>query len=68
MCVYAYGLYHILFHYNLLQDTEYSSLCYVVGPCCLSVLYTVVGISLHPAFPFYNCKFSLSACESVSVL
>ena len=25
-----------LFHYRLLQDTEYSSLCCMVGPCWLS--------------------------------
>ena len=30
-------LFHILFHYGLLSDIEYSSLCYTVGPCCLSV-------------------------------
>ena len=29
-------LFHILFHYRLLQDTEYSFLCYIVGSCCLS--------------------------------
>ena len=33
-----------LSHYGLLQDTEYSPLCYTVGPCCLSVLYIVVCI------------------------
>ena len=30
---------YILFHYRLLQDIEYSSLSYTVGPCCLSILY-----------------------------
>ena len=25
--------FHILFRYGLSQDTEYSSLCYIVGPC-----------------------------------
>ena len=33
-CVYIYI--YILFHYGLLQDTEYSSLNYTVDPCCLS--------------------------------
>ena len=37
MCVciyiYIYTLFQILFHYRLLQDTEYSSLCYTVSPC-----------------------------------
>ena len=39
-----YILFHILLHYRLLQDIEYSSLCYTVGPCCLPVLYIVVCI------------------------
>ena len=37
-----YILFHILFHYGLLQDMEYSSLCYTVGPDCLSILYIIV--------------------------
>ena len=40
--IYIYVLFQILFHYRLLQDIEYSSLCYIVGPCCLSLLCTVV--------------------------
>ena len=28
---------HILFHYGLSQDIEYSSLCYTEGPSCLSL-------------------------------
>ena len=32
------------FHYGLLQDMEYTSLCSTVGPCCLSVLYILVFI------------------------
>ena len=36
--------FHILSHYGLLlQDTEYSSLCYTVEPC-LSILYIIVCI------------------------
>ena len=35
-------LFHILFHYGLLQDSEYISLCYTLGPCCLSILHTIV--------------------------
>ena len=37
-------LFQILFHHKLLQDNEYSSLCYAVDPCCLSVLYIVACI------------------------
>ena len=29
----------ILLHYGLSQDIEYSSLCYTVGPYCLSILH-----------------------------
>ena len=37
VCVYSFSY---LFHYGLLQNTEYSSLCYTVGPC-LSILCIV---------------------------
>ena len=40
ICIYIH--FHILFHYRLLQDIEYDSLCYTVGPCCLSILYITV--------------------------
>ena len=42
MCVYIciYILFKILSHYRLLQDVKYSSSCYTVGPCWLSVLCT----------------------------
>ena len=42
--LHIYILFHILSHYGLSQDTEYSSLCYTVGPCCLSILYIIVCI------------------------
>ena len=42
--IYIYILFQILFHCRLLQHIEYSSLCYTVGLCCLSILYTVVCI------------------------
>ena len=47
----------ILFLYRLLQNTEYSSLCYTVGPCWLSVLYTTC-ISINPKLqicPSFTC-------------
>ena len=31
-------------HYRLVQDIEYSSLCYIVGLCCLSVLCAIMCI------------------------
>ena len=33
------------FHYRLLQDIEYSSLCYTVGLCCVSILYMMLLLS-----------------------
>ena len=42
--IYVYILYKIIFHYDLSQYVEYSSLCYIVGLCCLCVLYIIVGI------------------------
>ena len=36
--------FYILFHYRLLQDTEYSSPCCTVGSCWLCILYIVVCI------------------------
>ena len=52
-------LFQTVFLHRLLQNIEYSSLCYTVGPCWLSILYTVVcvcssqspNLSLPPPFP-----------------
>ena len=40
------SVFQILFHYSLLQDPEYSSLCYIciVGPYCLFILYIRVCV------------------------
>ena len=35
-------LLQILFHYRLLQDTEYSSLWYIVGSYCFSIFYIYI--------------------------
>ena len=42
--IYIYILFYVLFHCGLSQDIEYSSLCYIVGPCCLSIPYVIVCI------------------------
>ena len=34
-----YSLFHIIFHYGLLQDVEYRSMCYTVGPCFFHLFY-----------------------------
>ena len=46
--IYMYiPFFQIIFHYRLLQDSEYSSLCYTVGPCCSSILYIGVYILIQ---------------------
>ena len=56
---------HVLFHYGLSQDIDYSSLCYIARPCHLSMLYIVVSICysqtpinspLHPPLSLGNHK------------
>ena len=44
ICIYI--LLHVLFHYGLSQDIEWYTVgpWYIVGPCCLSILYIVVCI------------------------
>ena len=42
--LYVHILFHILFHCGLSQDTEYSSLCYTIGFCCLSIIYMIAWI------------------------
>ena len=37
-------LFQVLFPFKLLQNIKQSSLCYTIGPCWLSILYTVVCI------------------------
>ena len=52
-------LFQILFPLRLLQNIEQSSLCYTVGPCCLSTLNTAV-------YTFF--KFYLFICLFLAVL
>ena len=41
---YTPTLFQILFPYKLLQNIEYYSVCYTVGPCWLSILYIVACV------------------------
>ena len=55
----------ILFHCGLFHEIRYSSLCYTVGPCCLSILNVLVciyqpqtrspSLSLPPWQPQVGC-------------
>ena len=44
ICVCVCILFQILFHYGLLQDIEYRSLCYTISPCWLCILYIIMCI------------------------
>ena len=48
--VHIYMYFQILFPYRFLQNIKYSSLCYAVGPCWLSVMILVF---------FFGCPGSL---------
>ena len=37
--MYTYIIFQIIFHSRLLQDTDYTSLCYAVNICCLWHIY-----------------------------
>ena len=42
ICIYIHIIFYILFYYDLSQDIEYSSLCYIIGPCCLFILNIII--------------------------
>ena len=72
LCLYI--IFHIRFRCSLLQDIEYSSLCYTVRPYCLSILYITVYIC-NPKLPFFPFPIPLRfgnhksfLCESGSIL
>ena len=58
---YVYILCRMLFHYRLLQDIEYHSLCYAIGPCCLSIIYIYRSTCLLTP----NSQFSPSPSSSL---
>ena len=37
--IYTYIIFEIIFHYRLLQNIDYSSLCYIVSFCCLLYIF-----------------------------
>ena len=48
----------ILFPCRLLQNIDYSSLCCMVGPCCLPILYTVL-YTIYPNLSLIYPNLSL---------
>ena len=70
-------LFQILFPYRLLQNTEYSSLYYTVGPCRLSILYIKFTFlkkfylfiySFLAALGLCCCAWAFSSCSEWGLL
>ena len=62
---YIYIIFRILSHYGLWQDTEYSFLCYTVGPCCqIFYLLNTPLLLLHPFMTSFPVPSSLLTCTS----
>ena len=71
--LHTYTHLNILFHYGLLQEIEYSSVCYTVGPRCSCIVVRICqpqtpNASSPPPSPFSNRGFIFYVRESVSVL
>ena len=58
----------ILFHYRLLQNTEYSSVCYTVGSYCLSILYCCCSVdeSCPTLCNLMDCSLPGSSVQGIS--
>ena len=56
------------------EDTWYTSLCYSVGPCWLSIIHILLCIIPNlpiypsPLLPFGNHKNVFYVCECISIL
>ena len=68
--IHIYVVFHIHFYHGLSQDVDYSSLCYTVGPCCLSFRfwYWLPSSSRYLLFKKYIYFFDQSFVSSVSLL
>ena len=66
VCVCTYiRSFQILFPGRLLQDNEWSSLCYTVGPWCLSTLFVVLYICQSKLPNLYLLHFPFGKHEFV---
>ena len=62
--IHVYTFFHILFYYGLLQDIEYSSLCYIIGSCS-SILYN--NLHLQSQTPKLSLPLPLATTILLSV-
>ena len=56
--IFSYFLFHIIFLYSLLENIEYTPLCYTVGSYFLSTLYIIVSsanpkLLICPSLPIF---------------
>ena len=58
VCVYTFPEF---FHYTLLQDIAYSSLCYTVGSILYMVVYTWCDHSPRARYPEFEVKWALGS-------
>jgi len=64
----TYTFFFIFFHYGLLQDIENSSVCYIVGPSCLSVLiYNTLHLLIANSQAIPPCPPPLAQVYSLCV-
>ena len=70
--IYIYILFHILFHYRLLQYTEFSSLCYTVGMTLLFERNSSLPFTAHAAlsskYIFQNTFFNVEDLQEKVLL
>ena len=53
--MYTYIIFHVIFHYRLLEDIDCGSLCYTVNLCCLLHIYFLFN-SIHTKSNKWNQK------------
>ena len=67
-CIYIHSLSYIIFQHGLSQETGYSSLCYTIGPHCLSILFFFFFLLFLRATPVaYGRSQARSWVEAASV-
>ena len=74
--IHTYAFFFTFFSIMVYHNIEYSSLCYTIGPCCLSVLHVIVCLPIpdSQAIPLLStsrhhnsilCLWFCSCCREV---
>ena len=64
---YIHSFFNIIFHHGLSQEIGYSSLCYIVEYCCLSMLNVIVCIYYQTLSPFHSLPSFLATTSLFSM-